>query len=127
MAATINDCAGMDRFGLIFGSTDSSTVYMFGVSCDGKYSVRYFDGGTKKYTQLIPWTASGNINAGSNNGNRLGVKAEGTHLAFYINGHYVGDKNAPAFGKGRYGIFVSSEKTSNYRLSVSDFAYWKIP
>jgi|WetSurMetagenome_2_1015567.scaffolds.fasta_scaffold149234_2 hypothetical protein len=127
MNAQIGDCSGMDRFGLILGSTESSTVYMFGVTCDGKYSFRFFDGGTKKYTQLISWTASGNVNAGSNNGNRLGVKVEGTHLAFYINGHYVGDKNVPAFAKGRCGIYVSSEKTANFHLSISDFAYWKIP
>jgi hypothetical protein len=127
MAADIDDCSGRDRDGLVFGSTDFNHAYLFGVYCDGGFSFRYFDGGTQKYTKYIDWTHSGFVNAGPHNGNRLGVKVDGTHLMFYINGHYVGDKNVPDFGAGRIGVFVASENTSNFHLAISDFAYWKIP
>jgi hypothetical protein len=130
MNAIMEDCSGRDRFGLLFGGTGSGSlqqVYLFGISCDGKYAFRYYDSVTKKYSMHINWGASSYINAGPHQGNRLGVKVEGLHTAFYINGHYVGDFNVSSFGAGRFGIFASSENTANLRVGISDFAYWKLP
>jgi hypothetical protein len=130
MNAQMDACSGRDRFGLLFGGTgtnDVQQVFLFGVSCEGKYAFRYYDSTVKKYTMYIPWTASSSVNAGPHQGNRLGVKVEGVHAAFYINGHYVGDFSVPSFGSGRFGIFAASENTAAIHIAINDFSYWKIP
>jgi hypothetical protein len=130
MSAAMDACSGRDRFGLLFGGTGNGAlqqVFLFGITCDGKYSFRYYDSETKKYSMHINWTPSGYINTGAHQGNRLGVKVEGLHTALYINGHYVGDFTVPSFGNGRYGIFAASENTANLHVAVTEFAYWKIP
>jgi hypothetical protein len=130
ISAIMDSCSGRDRYGLLFGGTGSGSlqqVFLFGITCDGKYAFRYYDSETKKYAMHINWTSSSSINAGAHQGNRLGVKVEGLHTAFYINGHYVGDFNVSSFGNGRYGVFASSENTSNLHIAISDFAYWKLP
>jgi len=58
-------------------------------------------------TNLLPWTRSPAINAGSA-WNRLGVRAQGTDFVLYINGQEVGRASDPAIREGVLGLGVGS-------------------
>jgi hypothetical protein len=56
MTVTSTKCSGLDRYGIIFRAPQKANKgYLFGISCDGKYSLRLWDG--KKFTNLVEWTS----------------------------------------------------------------------
>jgi len=72
--------------------TEADRGYLFGISCDGQYSLRKWDGkaGDKGVmTVLVNWTASPSIQAGSNKTNTIGFMAVGDRLILYANGAYA--------------------------------------
>ncbi|MGD0173875.1 MAG: hypothetical protein ABSC61_05495 [Anaerolineales bacterium] len=131
MTATTDTCSGRDRYGLVVGVPypANNPSYLMRVSCDGYYSFSYFnnDPSDNKYHFLTNWTKSSYIYAGSNQTNRVGFKAEGTHLTLYANGHFLSELTEPDFGEGRFGLAVGSVSTVNFVVRVSEVAYWKLP
>ena len=83
-------CAGIDSYGLIVRtprSTGFNAGYFFAATCDGRYSLRLWDG--TKSVMLVNLTASELINKGKDQANRLGVAAVGDTLTLFINGAKV--------------------------------------
>jgi hypothetical protein len=130
MTATPDTCSGRDRYGLVVGIPDPAynPNYLLRFSCDGYYSFGYFDSTIdNKFHFLQDWTKSNFINAGSNQTNRVGFKAEGNTLTFYANGHYLKDITEPDFGAGLFGLVIGSVNTTNFTVRVSEVAYWNLP
>jgi hypothetical protein len=124
MTATPGTCAGLDQYGLMVRSPDPSQGYFFAFSCDGKYSLRKWDG--KDYTSITDWTASDKINPGSDKANRLGIKTVGNHFTFYANGSQIGEASDTSYSEGKLGLFIAAASTSNFKVSVDEVDYWII-
>ncbi len=126
LTATPQGCGGLDRYGLMLRATrDASTGYLFGFSCDGRYSFRKWDG--VKYTRDVDWTKNSAILKGANQTNRIGVKAEGDHFTLYANGVKLTDFHDTAYGSGYFGVFVAAAETANFTTDVSEIDYWELP
>jgi hypothetical protein len=123
-------CSGRDRYGLVVGVPypSNNPSYLLRFSCDGYYSFGYFNSTIdNKFHYLKEWTQSGYILAGAGQVNRMGFKADGSHLSFFANGHFLSDVNEPTFGEGRTGLFVGSVNTVNFTVRIREFAYWVLP
>jgi len=123
-------CSGNDNYGLIFRVPVLRTAdrgYLFGISCDGKYSIWAWDGrvgtnGTR--TVLIDWKASKYINTGSNQTNRLGVWARDNRLELYVNGAKLDETKSSTFREGYLGVFVNPDATKHFTVDVGEMKYW---
>jgi hypothetical protein len=131
--AQFSACSGSDSYGIIFRVPDITTAdqgYLFGITCDGKYSLRKWDGKLLPkghMTFIITDKASPTISVGPNQSNRLGVMAIGSHLLFYINGKYVEDVQDASYAKGYVGVFINEDNTPNMVVEVDQMAYWLNP
>lgn len=124
-ANTGDACQGKDRYGLIIRAPDPDHGYLFGVSCDGFYRVRTWDG--ENFDELIAWQHSGHILTGPNQTNRLGIMAEGAKLTIFVNGHLLAEVQDKTYPKGAFGAFIASENTPDFSVVISEAAYWDIP
>jgi len=122
------ECEGSDHFGLMFRVPADSRAgkgYLFGITCDGRYSLRRWDGRTMQF--LINRTASDAINEGADVENKLGVMARGANLALYINGEMVNEVTDSDFLEGKFGFFVGGFNVDNLSVWVDQVRYWTIP
>jgi len=122
------ECEEGDHFGLVFRSpvnSEATKGYLFGITCDGQYGLRRWDGKTMFFP--IQWTESDVINSGAEAVNKLGVMAEGENLTFYINGEEVDKVVNPVYLTGNFGIFVGSIETEGLTVWVDQVRYWKNP
>jgi hypothetical protein len=119
-------CGSKDRFGLIFRVPDVSVSegYLFAFSCNGMYSIWYWDG--QKETDLIDWKTSDFIQQGEAKSNRIGVRAEGDQLSLYANGNLITSLSDNRLKAGYFGTFVGSAQTTNYTVQFDEIAYWDI-
>lgn len=129
MTVTTGDCSGSDRYGMIVRVPESfESGYMVGFTCDGRYSLRYWDPENDTYVYLIKWTSSAEINAGSNQTNRIGLWAEGENLKVYANGHLLGEVTDSAFEEeGRIGPWIGHGDTEDFTVYISEVSYWSLP
>jgi hypothetical protein len=119
-----DSCQGKDRYGLIFRAPDPNQGYLFGISCDGFYRLRAWDG--ENFSELASWRQSEYIHTGPNQTNRIGVMAEGAELSLYVNGHLVDKIQDSAYTSGVFGAYIAAFNTSNLKVVVSQAAYWEI-
>ena len=115
----------MDRYGLLARAVSANDAYLYGITCDGKYSLRIWDG--YQFTKLIDWTPSEHILTGENQTNRLGFMAQDQKLSLYINGILAHEIEDNTFREGAFGLYISSANTQNFTVNVSKVAYWDLP
>ncbi len=133
MTVSTGTCSGSDRYGFIFrvpNSREANRGYLFGVSCDGSYSLREWDatiGAKGSMTTHVNWTNSPAIQAGSNKNNTIGVMAIGDKIVLYANGVLLKEVTDNTFSEGSFGLFIGARETSNFTISVDEIAYWKNP
>ena len=128
MTAKTEECSGLDQYGLMLRATKPPQEYigyLYGITCDGQYSLRRWNG--EKYVTLVDWTSSDQINAGSNQTNRIGILADGTRLTMYANGKLLQEINDDTHPQGRFGVFVGSANTPDFNTLVDEIAQWDIP
>ena len=125
---TFGQCAGRDAYGLMIrsnGGDNGYIGYLFGVSCDGRYSLRSWNG--ESMGTIVGWTTDPSINAGPEATNRVGIWADGNQLSLYANGEFlvqVGDPSHQA--EGLFGLFVSSAQTSDFSVSIEEISFWNL-
>lgn len=125
ITARTKTCSGRDRYGLLVRSPEGNGGYLFGISCDGYYSLRTWDG--SEFTTLIDWTPGAAIHSGSDQVNHPGLLARGRKLALYVNGQLLNELEDKSFSAGRYGLFIGSAVTPNFTVQVTEVIYWKLP
>ncbi len=129
MSVTTGTCAGADHYGLMLRVPDRHAAdrgYLFGFTCDGRYSLRAWDGETM--TSLIRATASSSIVAGSDRANRMGVLADGHRLVLYANGTQIDEIDDDTFtDAGVFGVFIGARQTEQFTVRISEIAYWDNP
>lgn len=123
------DCEETDHYGLMFRVPENANAnkgYLFGITCDGQYSLRRWDGTTMHYP--VTWTASDLIVKGQDVQNTLGVMAKGDTLALYINGQKVKELTDNGYLEGSFGVFVGSDNADdNVTVWVDQIRYWENP
>lgn len=123
-------CSETDAYGIIFRVPKNSGYnrgYFFGVTCDGRYNLRMWDGlsgENGKSVTLKYFTASDVINKGKNQTNRLGVMTVGDRIALFINGQQVDEIVDDSFELGYFGLFINSDKTKDLTVYVDQVRYW---
>jgi len=129
MTLETGTCAGSDHYGLMARVPDlheANRGYLFGVSCDGRYSLRAWDG--EAMTNLVRATASASIKTGSAQENRVGLLVTGNQLILYVNGVRLTELEDSRFSEeGSFGVFVGARQTSNFAIHVDEIAYWENP
>jgi hypothetical protein len=122
------ECGGNDHFGFIFrvpADSQAGKGYLFAITCDGRYSLRRWDGTTMH--SLVALTAHTSIQQGADVVNVIGVMARGANLALYINGQKVNEVTDSNYLEGRFGIFVGGTNVSNLTVWVDQIRYWEDP
>ena len=133
MTIKVGTCTGNDQYGFITRvpePSDPNQGYLVGLTCDGRYFLRKWDGETLPkgtMTNLIEYTASTAIKAGANQTNRLGLMAVGSRLLVYVNGVLLGEAKDTQFSSGNFGLFVYARETDNLTISVDELSYWENP
>jgi len=128
MTAEPGSCSGRDSFGVVLRASHidiGQEGYLFGISCDGRYSLRQWDG--EELTKIVDWTPTDELQAGGGETYRLGIMAEGDRFTLYINGVMVHEISNSAYDEGMYGVFVSAANTPNFTVVVDEMAYWLLP
>lgn len=121
------DCSGTDHYGLMFRTPKNSGAskgYMFGVTCDGKYSLRLWN--DPNMTVLIGWTASDKILKGEDVVNTLGVMAKDNKLTLYVNGSKVNEVTDSTFSEGIFGVFVGGDSGVDFTMWLDQIRYWDV-
>jgi hypothetical protein len=123
-AASGDACQGRDRYGMMVRASDPTHGYLFGISCDGSFRVRAYDG--EKFTEVLGWQASAHILTGPNQTNRLGFMAQGDELSVYANGHLLAEFRDDRHEKGTFGALIAASKTPGFTVTVSEVVYWDL-
>jgi len=122
------ECEGSDHFGVMFRVPENANAnkgYLFGITCNGQYSVRRWNGDTMAYP--VNWTANDAINTGKDVVNKLGVMAKDSNLTFYINGQKVNEISDNTYLEGSFGIFVGGTNVDDLTVWVDQIRYWVNP
>jgi hypothetical protein len=128
-------CRETDGYGFIFRvpkDTGYNKGYLFGITCDGRYSLRMWDGLTGE-SGLMLWlkyyTISEWINEGANQSNRIGVMALDNRFILYVNGEKVDEiiDDDNTYAEGFFGLYVNRDKTENLAIVVDKVSYWTDP
>lgn len=133
MTVKTGTCSGSDQYGFITRvpePTDPNQGYLVGLTCDGRYFLRKWDGETQPkgtMTNLIEYTSHSAIKAGANQTNRLGLMAVGSRLLVYVNGVLLGEAKDSQFSSGNFGLFVYARETDNFTIAVDEASYWENP
>lgn len=126
-------CSQTDGYGFIFKVPNAATPnqgYLFGVTCDGQYGLRIWDGtaGENGATSWLKYYSSSElINQGENETNRIGVMAVENRLTLYVNGEKINTFENSTFTKGFFGMYINRDKTENLTVYVDKVAYWVDP
>lgn len=133
LQATFNSgsCSGKDAYGLILRGPEhlagTAFGYVVAFSCDGSLWVFRVDSiNPYKAADLVSWTSSQYILTGTNKENMMGIKAVGSTLTIFANGHQITQVTDSKYKSGRYGLFVSPELTANYTYQVVHMSYWDL-
>jgi len=128
-------CRETDGYGFIFRvpkDTGYNRGYLFGITCDGRYSLRMWDGLTDESGVML-WlkfyTISEWINEGANQSNHIGVMALDNRFILYVNGEKVDEiiDDDNTYAEGFFGLYVNRDKTENLAIVVNKVSYWTDP
>jgi hypothetical protein len=126
-AISTDACSGTDRFGLIFRAPDPSQGYLFGLTCDGRYTMARWDPEDSEWDSLIEFTESDRINAGPNQTNRIGVMAQDDLYGLYINGYLVDEMVDDFFTEsGLFGFVIGASETQGFQIQYDEIGYWDV-
>ena len=124
---TVETCSGRDSYGLMFRAPASDKGYigyLFGISCDGRYSLRSWDG--EVMSKILDWTLSAQLATGSGQTHRIGVWAQGNELKLYAQGELLKTLTDTTYSEGLFGVFISAAQTPNFTCNVEEFLYWDL-
>lgn len=123
-----SDCSGSDQYGLVVQSPDfeSGFGYYFGLTCDGRYAFQKWE--DNGLTNLQGWVKDGNIVAGSNQTNTIGILKSGNQYNLYINNNSIVTVKDEKFSSpGYFGPYIAGVNTPNFSFQLKEISYWNLP
>ena len=118
-------CTADDRFGLFIRTPDLNQGYLVGLTCDGRLAMTRWDGEETKV--LVNFLTNSQINTDPGSTNRLGVVANGSSYAIYVNGYIMAEASDPTFvDEMRFGYFVRAATEEPFTVRFDDMAIWLI-
>jgi hypothetical protein len=126
LTGKMEECSGYDGFGLFFRIPNINTAsdgYLYGITCDGKYSLRKWNG--EKMLTILGWKSNDAILKGSDKTNRLGVMMDGYELTLYANGVKLATTTDNSYGIGGMGVFISAKETADLTALLDELDIWK--
>lgn len=124
----LGECSGRDEVGLVVRSSeidDEWVGYLFAVTCDGRYTLRIWDGET--VTDVVPLTDSEFVPTGSDRSHRLGLLAEGETFTLYIDGNRLTQVTDSTYEDGLVGVFIGAGATPGFEGYLERIALWDLP
>ncbi len=118
-------CSGLDRYGVVVRAEGSDQAYLYGFSCDGRLSLRTWDG--EAFEPVQNWTPANAIDTSPGAANRVGIMMRGDRFGLYANGSLVAEVVDGSFSEGTFGLFVASANTPAFTVQVQEVAYWDLP
>ena len=116
-------CDPGDRFGLFFRAPDNNRGYLYGLSCDGNYSMTLWDG--YETANVVPAQSNPAIATGAGVSNRIGVLAYGSNYYLYVNGQFVDQGvDSTYIGAGKLGFFVRAATQQPFTVKFDDLTIW---
>jgi len=131
----IGDCTETDGYGFIFRVPEDVNYnqgYLFGVTCDGRYSLRKWNGLTGE-EGLMLWlkyyTLSELIEEDANKSNRIGVMTLDNRIILFMNGEKVEEiiDEEDSYAEGFFGLYINRDKIENLAINVDKVSYWTDP
>lgn len=110
-------CKAGDHWGLIFRYKDNTNFYLFGVSCDAKYSL--MKRSPTGFDTILPPTDSPAVNRFGQS-NVLGVRAVGNQISLYANDQFLVTVTDDTFTEGLLGMYVRTLLTPNMSAVFTD-------
>jgi len=118
-------CNADDRFGLFIRTPDLKQGYLVGLTCDGRLAMTRWDG--ENTHVLVNFVTSPQINSDAGATNRLGVIANGSSYALYVNGNLLAEATDDTFvDEMRFGYFVRASSEQPFVVRFDDMAIWLI-
>ena len=98
-----------------------------GVGADGP--VCYYDGSSADCSGLLDYPTSEYIDIGPGAANRIGIKAIGQQISYYINGHQVDSMIFPPAWviSGNFALYLGTGQRDNSSVSFDDLSIWFNP
>lgn len=118
ISASPSLCKGADEYGLLLRVSETGDYYRFSLSCDSQVRLDRVIGAGASSPQ--PWLLSGDVPPGAPSISRLGVRAEGSEMRFFVNGQYQFTVNDPMLSEGRLGIFARSTGENAVTINFSN-------
>jgi hypothetical protein len=118
ITASPNLCKGADEYGLLLRVSESGDYYRFSLSCDSQVRLDRVIGSAASSPQ--PWLLSGDVPPGAPSISRLGVRAEGSEMRFFVNGQHQFTVTDPLLASGRLGIFARSTGANAVTINFSN-------
>jgi len=116
-------CQPDDRFGLFFRAPDTTRGYLYGLTCDGHYTMTDWDGTTTNV--IVEPATSEYINTGPDAVNRIGVAAYGSSYLLYANGHLLTEaQNSTFVQEGLLGLFVRASTNESFVVDYDNLKVW---
>jgi len=135
-----DECADRDAGGLLYRYMQVVDMgFLFGVTCGGGYFIGVTGGAGPAGIVCIldpadcggMWDhpTSQYIDSGPGAANRIGVKALGQQITFYVNGHEVDSSIFPAGWvlNGNFALYLGAGQRDNASVSFDDLSIWFNP
>jgi uncharacterized protein YraI len=116
-------CQPDDRFGLLFRAPDNNRGYLYGLTCDGRYTMTMWDG--ENTTVIVEPATSEFITTGPEAVNRIGVVAYGGSYFLYANGVLLTEaQDLTYIQEGKLGLFVRASTDQGFVVQYDDLGVW---
>jgi hypothetical protein len=118
VTVNVNLCRGPDMYGLLLRAASPDDYYRLLINCNGDLRLeRIMDG---RSLPVQDWIQSGVIPSGSPVVLRIGVRAAGREISFFINDIHQFDISDPVIPRGSIGVYARSMGDSALTISFSD-------
>lgn len=115
--ATLDDDSQDSALGLVFRNAGYN-FYRFKISGKGEFGFDML--ANRKWTELVPWTSSADINTG-HAPNLIRVQCQGDRFTFFVNGVNLGEYIDNTFpNSGKVGLIADSASSSGVQASFDN-------
>lgn len=115
---------GENTAGLVFRMTDTDNFYKFMVDETGYYQLNKRVNG--EYQDVIPWALTDAADTTDGAINKIGILAEGSTLAFSVNGTVIAQVEDTDFSSGSLALAIQTYTATEGHSTFDNFKLWEL-